>query len=101
MARHTFTPGIVCLALTFAGSPLYAQGSGASQGARPVEKKLIAVGWDMPNAERLRANYTVTRRWTPRMDAGKRAEGIAGWHRGVDRTLELAPKAATLANATG
>ncbi len=26
-------------------------------GAEPIEKKLIAVGFDMPNAERLRANY--------------------------------------------
>lgn len=26
-------------------------------GGEEIEKKLIAVGWDMPNAERLRANY--------------------------------------------
>jgi glycerol kinase len=40
--------------------------------------------------DELRANYTITRRWQPRMDANERADGIAEWHRAVDRTLGLA-----------
>jgi glycerol kinase len=60
----------------------------------------LATGfWD--GLDELRANYTVTRRWAPQMDAGKRAEGIARWRRGVDRTLGLAPGTATLATAAG
>jgi len=37
----------------------HAQTPAGPQGDKPAEKKLIAVGWDMPNAERLRANYQV------------------------------------------
>ena len=38
--------------------------------------------------DELRANYTITRRWQPGMDADERARGVAAW-RGVDRTLGL------------
>jgi glycerol kinase len=40
--------------------------------------------------DELRANYTTTRRWQPNMDSGVRADGVAAWHRAVDRTLGLA-----------
>jgi glycerol kinase len=40
--------------------------------------------------DELRANYTITRRWQPRMEANERAHGIAEWRRAVDRTLGLA-----------
>jgi glycerol kinase len=39
--------------------------------------------------DELRANYTITRRWQPAMGPDERARGIAGWRRGVDRTLGL------------
>jgi glycerol kinase len=40
--------------------------------------------------DELRANYTITRRWQPHMDSDDRADGVAAWHRAVDRTLGLA-----------
>jgi glycerol kinase len=40
--------------------------------------------------DELRANYAITRRWQPRMDADERADGVAAWRRAVDRTLGLA-----------
>jgi glycerol kinase len=40
--------------------------------------------------DELRANYTTTRRWQPHMDSDERADGVAAWHRAVDRTLGLA-----------
>jgi len=40
--------------------------------------------------DELRANYTIARRWQPRMGASERADGIAAWRRAVDRTLGLA-----------
>ena len=40
--------------------------------------------------DELRANYTTTRRWQPHMDSDDRDEGVAAWHRAVDRTLGLA-----------
>jgi glycerol kinase len=40
--------------------------------------------------DQLRANYEVTRDWRPEMDADDRARGVAGWRRGVERTLGLA-----------
>lgn len=40
--------------------------------------------------DELRANYTTTRRWQPHMDSDDRADGVAAWHRAVDRTLGLA-----------
>jgi glycerol kinase len=40
--------------------------------------------------DELRANYTTTRRWQPHMDSDDRADGVAAWHRAVDRTLCLA-----------
>jgi len=39
--------------------------------------------------DELRANYTITRRWRPRMKPDERADGVAAWRRGVDRTLGL------------
>jgi glycerol kinase len=39
--------------------------------------------------DELRANYTITRRWQPKMDAEERARGVAAWRSGVDRTLGL------------
>jgi glycerol kinase len=39
--------------------------------------------------DELRANYTITRRWQPQMDSNDRANGVAAWHRAVDRTLGL------------
>jgi glycerol kinase len=39
--------------------------------------------------DELRANYTITRRWQPGMDAEERARGVAAWRSGVDRTLGL------------
>jgi glycerol kinase len=39
--------------------------------------------------DELRANYEITRRWQPQMDSNERTEGIAAWHRGVERTLGL------------
>jgi glycerol kinase len=39
--------------------------------------------------DELRANYTITRSWRPHMDSDDRADGVAAWHRAVDRTLGL------------
>jgi glycerol kinase len=39
--------------------------------------------------DRLRAHYTITRRWQPEMDSDERARGVAAWRRGADRTLGL------------
>jgi glycerol kinase len=39
--------------------------------------------------DELRANYTITHRWQPRMGGGERAAGVAAWRRGVDRTMGL------------
>jgi glycerol kinase len=39
--------------------------------------------------DELRANYTITHRWQPRMGADERAAGVAAWRRGVDRTMGL------------
>ena len=39
--------------------------------------------------DELRANYEITHRWQPELDANERADGIAAWHRAVDRTLGL------------
>jgi glycerol kinase len=39
--------------------------------------------------DELRANYTITRRWEPELDSDERAEGVAAWHRAVERTLGL------------
>ena len=40
--------------------------------------------------DELRANYAISRRWEPGMDDDTRSAGLAGWRRGVDRTLGLA-----------
>jgi glycerol kinase len=39
--------------------------------------------------DELRENYTITRRWQPTMDSDERARGVAGWRRGIDRTMGL------------
>jgi glycerol kinase len=39
--------------------------------------------------DELRANYTITQRWQPEMDSDERADGVASWHRAVERTLGL------------
>ena len=39
--------------------------------------------------DELRANYTITRRWEPKMDTDERAGRVADWRRGIDRTLDL------------
>ena len=39
--------------------------------------------------DELRANYSITRRWEPRMHTDERARGVADWRRGIDRTLDL------------
>lgn len=39
--------------------------------------------------DELRANYTITRRWQPRMNSDERADRIAEWRGAVDRTLGL------------
>jgi glycerol kinase len=39
--------------------------------------------------DELRANYTITRRWEPKMHTEERARGVADWRRGIDRTLDL------------
>jgi transposase len=43
---------------------------------------------DFPHPK-LRANYTITRRWQPGMDSDERARAVAAWRSGVDRTLGL------------
>ena len=48
----------------------------------------LAVGF-WAGLDELRENYTITRRWQPAMGPDERARGIAGWRRGVDRTLGL------------
>jgi len=37
--------------------------------------------------DELRANYTIKNRWHPRMKPEDRAEGVALWRKGIDRTL--------------
>jgi glycerol kinase len=37
-----------------------------------------------------RCRYAISRRWEPEMDDDTRTPGLAGWRRGVDRTLGLA-----------
>ncbi len=39
--------------------------------------------------DELRANYRITRRWQPELESDERADGVAAWHRAVDRTLGL------------
>jgi len=39
--------------------------------------------------DELRANYRTTRRWQPGLDPAARDDGVAAWHRAVDRTLGL------------
>jgi glycerol kinase len=41
--------------------------------------------------DELRDNYTITRRWQPRMGSDERARGVADWRGGIDRTLGLSP----------
>jgi glycerol kinase len=50
--------------------------------------------------DELRANYEVTRDWRPKMDADERARGLAGWRRGIERTLGLAEPAPVAAGST-
>jgi len=49
--------------------------------------------------DELRANYTITRRWQPRMGSDERARGVAGWRRGIDRTLGLSEAEPVAASA--
>ena len=49
--------------------------------------------------DELRANYTITRRWQPRMGSDERAQGVAGWRRGIDRTLGLSQAEPVAASA--
>jgi glycerol kinase len=49
----------------------------------------LATGF-WPGLDELRANYMITRRWQPQMNSDDRADGVAAWHKGVDRTLGLA-----------
>jgi glycerol kinase len=69
-----------------------------SQVAAPAVAEITATGaayaaglatgfWS--GLDELRANYTITRRWKPEMDSKERAQGVAAWRRGVDRTLGL------------
>ena len=37
----------------------------------------------------MRANYAITRRWQPQMDANERTRGIDAWRKAVDRSLGL------------
>jgi glycerol kinase len=39
--------------------------------------------------DELRSNYTITHHWRPRIDSAERADGVAAWRRGVDRTMGL------------
>ena len=39
--------------------------------------------------DELRSNYEITRKWQPKMDDDERARGVAGWRRGIERTLDL------------
>ena len=39
--------------------------------------------------DELRENYTISRRWQPEMDGEVRAQGVADWRRGIDRTMGL------------
>jgi len=40
--------------------------------------------------DELRDNYTITRRWQPRMGSDERALGVADWRRAITRTVGLA-----------
>ena len=59
MTRHGAVPGLLCALLVGLVSASHAQDRVEHGPAERTEKKLIAVGWDMPNAERLRANCRV------------------------------------------
>ena len=46
----------------------------------------LAVGfWE--DLDELRSMSTATRRWEPRMSATERADALARWHQGVERSL--------------
>ena len=59
MIRRSMIPGFLCLVVLGASSCMHLQIRTDHRLANATEKKLISVGWDMPNAERLRANYQV------------------------------------------
>ena len=46
----------------------------------------LAVGF-WTDLDELRAMDRAAQRWEPRMDAAARADGIARWHKGLERTL--------------
>jgi glycerol kinase len=46
----------------------------------------LAVGF-WPDAEALRANWRVDRRWEPAMAAGDRDTGYRFWRKAIDRTM--------------
>jgi glycerol kinase len=65
--------------------------------SRPVVAETTALGaayaaglacgfWS--GTDELRANWAEDRRWEPTWDADTRAEGYAGWHKAVQRTLD-------------
>jgi glycerol kinase len=49
--------------------------------------------------DELRDNYTITRRWQPRMGSDERARGVADWRRGITRTLGLSEEDRVAAGA--
>ena len=57
MTRRGVNPGSLCLVLLAASSCMHSSVRAASRPPEAIEKKIISVGWDMPNAERLRANW--------------------------------------------
>jgi glycerol kinase len=46
----------------------------------------LAVGY-WSGLDELRKNWAVDKTWHPRMDAQERKNGLAGWHKAVERTL--------------
>ncbi len=46
----------------------------------------LAVGY-WSGLDELRKNWAVDKTWQPQMDAQKRKEGLAGWHKAVERTM--------------
>ena len=63
-----------------------ADAAGGSHDDEPLTRRELA---ELERTDELRANYAITRRWQPRMQSDERADGVAAWHRAVDRTLGL------------
>jgi hypothetical protein len=62
---------------------------GEDKMADDIPKRIARFIEPWSGLDELRANYSITNRWHPRMNDEDRARGVAAWRKGVDRTLNL------------